>query len=321
MKKKTKKRLRLLLSLILVGVFAGLWFQSGKVQAPKMNWRVPVHIVAPEMPELPTMEQATDALDEIKDQVLPFEEKMVPEPTPVEPTPPVVAEPPPPPEVRADGKPRIALVIDDVGLASGLSRRAVRLPAFVTLSYLPYAQRLQEQANEAKEAGHEVMLHLPMQPMGKENPGPGALRVDQSEEDWQRLTMAALSSFEGFTGVNNHMGSRFTIDERGMNLVADALQEEGLFFLDSRTHPRSIAEGIMRQKGVKTVSRDVFIDDTQTLAAIRGELTRLEQTARRKGQAIAIGHPHLVTLQALESWIPEAQARGILFVPVSELVK
>ncbi|MDD3183098.1 MAG: divergent polysaccharide deacetylase family protein [Alphaproteobacteria bacterium] len=227
--------------------------------------------------------------------------------------------PPSPPSRK--GHRRIALIIDDMGLAPSLSERATRLPAFVTLSYLPYAPRLIQQAEAAQAKGHDLMLHLPMEPMGHDNPGPGALLAAQNEEEWRVLTEKALHSFDGYIGVNNHMGSKLTTCEPAMRVVLDILRQKKLFFIDSRTSSSSIALGVAHDRGVRTAGRDVFIDDSQTVAAIQRELVRAESVAQHKGVAIAIGHPHAVTLAALERWIPEAQARGFEIVPVRELVQ
>jgi polysaccharide deacetylase 2 family uncharacterized protein YibQ len=131
----------------------------------------------------------------------------------------------------------------------------------------------------------------------------------------------ALASFVGFDGVNNHMGSKFTAYPEGMEMVVDELQQRHLFFLDSRTSGKTVGETIARQHGLPTIARDVFLDDTISVDAIRAQLIETEHVARRKGYAVAIGHPHAATMDALQQWLPEAEAKGFKFVPVRELVK
>src|SRR5512143_58578 len=109
-----------------------------------------------------------------------------------------------------NSRPLIAVVIDDVGLDRPRSKRAWELPGPLTMSFLPYAKDLREQARAARAKGHELMLHLPMEPNGRSDPGPGALLVSQSDAELRQRTTAALDSFDGYAGVNNHMGSRFT---------------------------------------------------------------------------------------------------------------
>lgn len=219
------------------------------------------------------------------------------------------------------GHPRIAIVIDDMGLNATGSERAVRLPSFVTLAFIPYAPRLQSQADRAIEAGHEVLLHLPMEPVGRESPGPGALLVGLAPDELRTRLQKALDSFTGFDGVNNHMGSRFTTDQAAMEQVADALRERRLFFLDSRTTLSSLGEKVARERGLLAASRDVFLDDDMSAAAVRVQLAQTERIARRKGFVIAIGHPHPATLAALEAWIPEMERLGFEFVPLRALVR
>ena len=230
---------------------------------------------------------------------------------------------PPPAEkspIVPKGQAQIAIVIDDVGLDVSGSRRAVALPAFVTLSYMPYAKHLPEQTKEARDVGHELLLHMPMEPMGAADPGPGALLVGLSQDELRHRLDTALASFTGFDGMNNHMGSKFTADTAGMELVVDELQQRHLFFLDSRTSAQSVGLSIARQHGLPTIARDVFLDDDVSPKAVRAQLEATERVARRKGSAVAIGHPHAVTLQALEEWLPDAARRGFVFVPIKDLV-
>ncbi|MER2519101.1 MAG: divergent polysaccharide deacetylase family protein [Bdellovibrionales bacterium] len=233
---------------------------------------------------------------------------------------------PPVPEPKLPGwlpshKARIAIVIDDMGLNLRESRRAVALPASVTLSYIPYAPRLRDQTREARDVGHELMLHMPMEPIGHDNPGPGALLTGLSEDEIRQRLVQALSSFVGFDGVNNHMGSKFTASESGMEIVVEELKQRQLFFLDSRTSSLTVGEKVARREGLPVIARDVFLDDSMTLEAVRGQIQQLERVARRKGYAVAIGHPHQATLQALEKWMPEAEKRGFVFVAIRDLVE
>jgi polysaccharide deacetylase 2 family uncharacterized protein YibQ len=220
----------------------------------------------------------------------------------------------------AGGKPMIAIVIDDMGLDLKGSKRAAELPGYVTLSFMPYATRLREQTREAREEGHELLLHMPMEPMGHDDPGPGALLVGLPPDELRQRFETALASFVGFDGVNNHMGSKFTADPAGMEIVIDELQQRNLFFLDSRTNAKTVGESTARQHGLPTIARDVFLDDDINLPAVNTQLERTEYVARRKGYAVAIGHPHAITLQALEAWLPAAEKRGFVFVPVKNLV-
>ncbi|RIW07353.1 divergent polysaccharide deacetylase family protein [Azospirillum brasilense] len=219
------------------------------------------------------------------------------------------------------GKPAIAIVIDDMGVDRKRSNRAVSLPAPLTLAWLPYAHELPAQARAARAAGHELMLHLPMEPSGAADPGPQALRVSLDKGEILRRTKAALDSFDGYVGVNNHMGSRFTADSAAMAPVLGEIARRGLLWLDSRTTAKSAGLTLARELQMPFAGRDIFLDNEMTVTAVRGQLAKTEQVARKQGYAIAIGHPHDATIDALASWMPEVQKRGFVLVPVSAVVR
>lgn len=216
--------------------------------------------------------------------------------------------------------PQIAIVLDDMGPNRHETQRAVSLPPSITFAFLPYADDVAALAAKARAAGHELLVHVPMQPLGDADPGPYALREGQSAAEIARNLDWNLSRFTGYIGINNHMGSRFTQDEAGLAVVAGVLKTRGLMFLDSRTIADSKAERVARQAGVPVLARDVFLDHDEDGAQVTLELDRLEHLARRHGAAIAIGHPHAQTLDVLEKWIPQAQTRGFQLVPLSVLL-
>jgi polysaccharide deacetylase 2 family uncharacterized protein YibQ len=117
------------------------------------------------------------------------------------------------------------------------------------------------------------------------------------------------------------MGSKFTAYADGMNMVMDELQQRHLFFLDSRTSAESVGKKIAEEKGLPTIGRDVFLDDTQTPDAIHAQLLETERLARRRGYAVAIGHPHATTMDVMPGWIEEARKEGFELVPLKDLIK
>jgi polysaccharide deacetylase 2 family uncharacterized protein YibQ len=219
-------------------------------------------------------------------------------------------------------KPRIAIVIDDIGPDWTGSKAAIALPAPLTLALLPYAERVGELATRAQRQGHELIIHMPMEPMdlAHNNPGPIALLTAQKAAVQQEMLTKALRSFTGYVGLNNHMGSRFTADSAGMQRVFAELAQRRLYFLDSRTTPNSVGAPLAAQFGVRYAGRDVFLDNQADVGKILQQLQLTEKIARQKGYAIAIGHPHLETVAALKQWLPRAQAAGFELVPVSALV-
>lgn len=217
---------------------------------------------------------------------------------------------------------RIAIIIDDVGMDRKHSLRAGDLPAPVTLAFLPYAPDLTRQTAQARQQGHRLMIHMPMQANdATRDPGPVALRAGMSADEMRAQMEKAFESFSGYGGMNNHMGSRMTQDRAAMDVVMESLKARGLFFVDSKTGPHSIAFDAAQAAGVAYGARDVFLDHVETPEFVAHALDKLEAKARQRGYAIAIGHPKAVTLAALEAWIPTLEEKGFVLVPVETLVR
>jgi hypothetical protein len=224
--------------------------------------------------------------------------------------------------VVPQGRPLIAVVLDDVGVARSHAEMAIDMPAVITLSFMTYADGVADMAARAHAKGHELMLHVPMEPLdGDVDAGPHALTVDLSDGELLKRLAWGLKRFPGYIGINNHMGSRFTQDERGMRVVLAELKRRNLLFLDSRTIGTTIGDKLAARMGVAHVMRDVFLDDEMDEAAVLKQLAYAEKVATSKGQAIAIGHPHPATLAAIRAWMPKAEARGFVIVPLSAVAK
>lgn len=217
--------------------------------------------------------------------------------------------------------PAIAIVIDDLG-ADGLdTRRAIALPKEVSLSFLPYPETSPEFAREGYRAGHQILVHVPMEPDGKTDPGPNALLTSlDSASNIERLDWA-LSRIPGYSGINNHEGSRFTADRAALVPVIEHLAERHVFFLDSRTAPVTQVVTLARAFGVRSAGRDVFLDDTVSPQEIAMQLARAETIAREQGVVIAIGHPHPETMDALARWAAQAASRGYELVTASDAIR
>jgi polysaccharide deacetylase 2 family uncharacterized protein YibQ len=221
----------------------------------------------------------------------------------------------------APGTPLIAIVLDDMGIDRRRSDRATRLPGPLTLSYLSYAGDLAAQTGAARARGHELMLHLPMEPEGEADPGPGALLVRLGDAELRERIDFALGRFPGFVAVNNHMGSRFSADTGRMAVVFDAMRRSGHLFLDSLTTRNAVAMSLGPKMGVPTIARDVFLDDVDSQDEVWFRLLKAEQIAEQQGTAIAIGHPRDATLAVLEDWIAELQHRSARLAPVSAVAR
>jgi polysaccharide deacetylase 2 family uncharacterized protein YibQ len=241
--------------------------------------------------------------------------------------PPTTAEKPEkekPPETAAPytgPRTTITIIIDDVGVDVKRSARTIKLPKNVTLAFLPYAPKVREQVARAHDKGHEIMVHLPMQPEGTIDPGPDYLGTDIAPEEIARRVQVNLNAFDGYVAVNNHMGSQFTQDRERLMILMAALRAKGVMFIDSKTAPKSIAEQVAREFGIPANHRDVFIDHVEDSNYVTQQLIKVEQISRKYGNAIAIGHPKDVTLNALERWLPGLKARGFDLVPVTQTIR
>lgn len=222
----------------------------------------------------------------------------------------------------AAGEPLVAIVIDDVGEDLRDGRRAIALPGPVALSFLPYMDHTRGLALLAHRRGKDVMLHLPMQAMDGRNIGRGGLTIDMTQGDLIRTVGRDLAAVPYAVGINNHMGSLATRHPGLMHwLMSDIRDVGGLFFIDSRTTDMTVAQQMAVEAGVANLRRDVFLDDDLTAAAIDRQFDRLLALARRHGWALAIGHPHPVTLTYLERRLPQLSDEGVRLVPVPYLVR
>ena len=218
--------------------------------------------------------------------------------------------------------PRIAIVIDDLGPNRLLTERAILLPNSISLAFLPNSHSNTDLATRAIEDGHEVLIHMPMEPLDSSiDPGPGALLLTMTLKEILYQLRAAFTQMPGAIGLNNHMGSKFTQDANAMATLMGELKARNMIFLDSRTTPATKGNIIARKKKVKTISRNIFLDNDRSKIAIRKQLFLAEKFAQKNGVAVVIGHPYPETFLVLEEWIPDAVMRGYTLVQISAVVQ
>jgi len=223
--------------------------------------------------------------------------------------------------VRRKHQPPVAIVIDDLGPDSARAREAIALPPGVSLAFLPAPAATPALARAAHRAGHEVLLHMPMEPDGNVDPGPMALMLGLDAGEIERRVDWALTRVPGAVGVNNHMGSRFTMSVADLLPVMKVLRHRALYFLDSRTTPVTRAAAIAGGIGVLSGERDVFLDNEAGEQAVKNALARLVEIAQAKGSAVAIGHPQPATFAALKAWLAQMRGHGVRLAPVSEVLR
>lgn len=219
------------------------------------------------------------------------------------------------------GNARLAIILDDLGNDRAAAKAIFALGYPVTVSILPNHPHSAEIAEEAQQRGYEVMLHLPMQSTGGQKPESEELRPGMSAGDVSTLVNHLLQGVPGAVGVNNHEGSQSTADTVLMDELMPVLREHQLFYVDSRTTAATVAYATAHRDGVRSAFRNVpFLDDVAETHTVRKQVHLALHGAREKGEAIAIGHPHPATLQALSELAPEAKAQGVRLVFASELV-
>jgi uncharacterized protein len=216
---------------------------------------------------------------------------------------------------------RLAIILDDLGNDRAAAESIFSLPYPLTISVLPNHPHSVEIAEEARRRGFQVMLHLPMESMRNEQPEAKELRPGMSAADVNGLVSDLLHAVPDVAGVNNHQGSQSTADSALMDELMPVLRERNLFYVDSRTTAATVAYDCAQRFGVRSGFRNVpFLDDVAEVGAVRKQLQLALRGAQKKHDAIAIGHPHSATLQALRDILPEAKSQGVRLVFASEVV-
>ena len=228
---------------------------------------------------------------------------------------------PRPSRTAATASPKLAIILDDIGSDPAAVDQVFALDFPLTLSVLPFHGHSSTIAAEAHRRGYQVMLHLPMEAVGSEVAETQQLRVGMSSSEVSADLEGMLGSVPYAVGVNNHQGSLATSDSALMGELMPLLRVRHLFFIDSRTTAATVAFDTAEHDGVPCAFRNVpFLDDLQEPRAIRRQLELAIHGAKEKGEAVAIGHPHPETLQALREMLPLAQAEGVQLVHASALV-
>jgi polysaccharide deacetylase 2 family uncharacterized protein YibQ len=227
-------------------------------------------------------------------------------------------------DAQKSGKARVAIVVGGLGIGQSITREAIaKLPAPVTLAFAPYGGQLIRQVERARADGHEVMLHLPMEPFDypDNDPGPQTLVSGRPAIETIDRLHWLMSRFRGYVGVMNFMGARFMSSGDDFRLVARELASRGIGFVDDGSVARVRAAEIVRGEGVPAVAADLVIDANATPEAIDAALARLETIAIEKGAAVGVASAMPVSVERLKRWQDGLAERGITLVPASALLR
>ncbi|MGM0471818.1 MAG: divergent polysaccharide deacetylase family protein [Bacillota bacterium] len=217
---------------------------------------------------------------------------------------------------------KMAFVIDDLGLNRSGTAELMELDYPLTTAVLPQRSYSHEDALAAKRAGHQVLLHLPMEPLSDANPGAGAIYSDMSTAEIQKTIKQNLDSLGvKVTGVNNHMGSKVTADSQVMGAVLEYLKQKDLFFLDSSTAPQSVVAETSEKIGQSYGLNYLFIDNVDNKQQVKQQIKKLSTVALERGELITIGHIRPNTITAIEEMIPYLKQQRIQLVYLSQLIQ
>ena len=220
--------------------------------------------------------------------------------------------------------PKIAIVLGGMGLNEKLTARADRdLPGDITFAFAPYGPNLQDQVNKAREQGHEILLQLPLEPVGfpASNPGPKTLLADADEATNVQNLQWHMSRFTGYAGVVNYMGGRFMADPQAVKPMLAELKKRGLYFVEDGSLPLSSTDDVAQALHQPVRHADIVIDANPDAQSIAEALSKLEDQARAQGFAMGTGSGLAVTVDTLRDWARAAGDRGIILVPATAAFK
>ncbi len=226
------------------------------------------------------------------------------------------------PKAATADTPRVALVVGGLGVgASSTAEALAKLPGTVTLAFAPYGADLDRLVTRARGEGHEVLLQIPMEPFDypDNDPGPQTLLTSLAVEQNVDRLYWLMSRFQGYVGIVNYMGARFTATEQAFAPVLREAAKRGLIYVDDGSSPRSLAGQIAGANNLPFAKADIVLDAVPTPAEIDRALSRLEAVARDRGIAVGMASALPISIERLAAWTKGAEGRGITLVPVSAI--
>ena len=223
-----------------------------------------------------------------------------------------------------ENRPRISVVLYGLGISGAATRTAIQgLPGAITLAFSPYADGLGNWIADARAAGHEILLMIPMEPRNYPDydPGPQALLTSLTGPENTKRLEWMLGRGVGYVGVTDFMGSRFTNSTQHMRAFFRDLKKRGLMFLESRVSSRAVSGELAAASKVPFASSALYIDSRASRSAIDGQLAEAERLAKELGAVVVMGFLYPVTLERVAKWAATVERRGIALAPVSAIAK
>jgi uncharacterized protein len=218
------------------------------------------------------------------------------------------------------GGPRIAIVLTGLGVSANLTRQAIeQLPGPVTLAFQPYGADVERSAASARAKGHEVLLQTPMEPFDypDNDPGPQTLLTSIAPDQNMDRLYWLMSRFQGYVGIVNYMGGRFTSTEQALAPILREAAKRGLIYVDDGLSPRSLAPQIAGANNLPFAKAEIILDSVPSASHIDGALARLEAAARERGSVVGIASAAPASIERIASWARAAETRGFVLVPIS----
>ncbi len=215
--------------------------------------------------------------------------------------------------------PRVAIVVGGLGVSANITQEAIKLPAAVTLAFMPYSYDVDHLAGRARRAGHEILLQAPMEPFNypDNDSGPQTLLTTLSPEQNLERLYWLMSRFQGYVGITGAMGARFTASERAFAPILQETAKRGLIFVDDGANPRSVAARVAGSGNLPFAKADMVVDAVATPAEIDHALGRLEMAAREHGYAVGMASALPVSIERIAKWAKAAEGRGLQLVPIT----
>lgn len=299
--RRAKSKNRILVIVVVLLLIIGIIFLLGKFGGDDVKQQHAVIPPAPTLPERPAPDYSQHAYTSLQQ--------------------PSASAPQTPPRPAKHGS--IAIIIDDMGASMKDSDRLLAIGLPITFAVIPGLAHSRRVAEAAHAQGRGVMVHMPMEPQGYpvQRLEKNGLLLSQSSEEIRTRVQGYLQEIPHASGGNNHMGSAFTEHEEKMLPVLEVMKQSGMFFIDSRTSSASVGYRLAVRMGIQAGTRNIFLDNEPVAEKVKVQLLEAARMATRRGSAIAIGHPHPGTIQALQELMPVLQRDGITFVSAAQLVR
>ena len=224
---------------------------------------------------------------------------------------------------RADRKPRIAIIVTNLGLSATYTKAALKLlPEDITLSFSHVAPRLKSWIREARQKGHEVLMDIPMEPLGfpKNDPGRATLLTSSNEVENLNRLEHVMKKAGGYVGLLGTLGTKFMLHSETFLPILKTIKQRGLIYVDSRSTSRSLGPELASSIQLPRAFNDIFIDKEPSNQKIQGKLDELEKIALKKRFAVGIAQPFPLTIEILSQWAEKLKAKQISLAPITAVV-